>query len=97
MVDGTSSKLSTLAKGSKEEILIHLQHIKFSKLSASVIQNEFSKIPGSNVYVYQHKEFMAASNIEFTNICTNIRRACVESYVARLHLFLFVFGCNYHT
>ena len=65
MEDGTLSKLSDIAKNFRDEILSDLQNIKFSKLSSSAIQNEFIRIPGSPLYVYQHKEHMQVSNIKF--------------------------------
>lgn len=77
MVDGTHSKLSSLAKDFREEILADLQLIKFSRLSVSAVQNEFVRIPGSNVYIYQHKEYMQASSVEFKNI----ERACAKEII----------------
>ena len=77
MAGGTNAKLGTVAKDFREEILTDLQHIKFAKVSNSAIQNEFSKIPGSNVYVYRHKEYMAASKVELTNF----ERACAGEVI----------------
>ena len=74
MTDGAVYTLNVVAKDFRENILIDLQRIRFAKLSATAVQNEFSKIPNSSIYVYQHKEYMAASNVEFTNI----QRACGE-------------------
>ena len=84
MVDGTSSKLSNVAREFRDEILSDLQAIKFSKLSGSAIQNEFIRIPGSHMYVYKHKEHKQANTIEFANF----ERAC-EKEVLEVHKVVF--------
>ena len=61
-------------------ILADLHSIKFSNLSSSAIQNEFLKIPGSNVYVYQHREYMQANHVKLSNI----ERACGEIQEAHI-------------
>lgn len=52
----------------RELILADLKLIKFSNLSTLAIQNEFLKIPRSNVYVYQHKEYVQACTVKLSDI-----------------------------
>ena len=85
MVDGTSSKLGNVAREFRDEILSDLQTIKFSKLSGSAVQNEFIKIPGSHVYVYQYKEHRQANTIEFTNFGRAYEKEVLEVHKVVLH------------
>ena len=87
MLDGTSSKLSEVAREFRENILKDLHTIKFSKLSGSAVQNEFIRIPGSYVYVYQHKDHEQASGVEFANF----GRACGKDVNEECQA---VFHCN---
>jgi len=86
MEDGASSKLSNIAKNFRDEVLSDLQSIKFSKLSKSAIQNEFIRIPGSPLYIYQHKEHIQASNVEFWSF----GKACSKE-VSEMHKPVFWF------
>ena len=72
MLDGTSSKLSEVAREFRENILEDLHTIEFSKLSGSTVQNKFIRILDSRVYIYQHKDHEQANGIEFANFA----RAC---------------------
>ena len=87
MADGTSGKLGNIVEQFRADILRDLQKIKFSKFSGTAVQNEFARLPGSNVYIYQHKEYMQASSVElqsFGRACEEeISEACVP-----------VFQCN---
>lgn len=74
MPDGTSAKLGKILEQFREEILRDLIHIKFSKLSSTAVQNEFVRIPSSNIFIYQHKEYMQAHNVEIQNFV----RACQD-------------------
>ena len=70
--DGTSAKLMDIVGNFQADIISNLQKIKFRKILTTATQNEFVRIPESNVYVYQHKDNVAASGVElesFGRIC----------------------------
>jgi len=62
--DGTSAKLMDIVGNFQADIISNLQKIKFRKILTTATQNEFVRIPESNVYVYQHKDNVAASGVE---------------------------------
>jgi len=82
MTDGTSRKLGNIAKEYRDEILGDLQCIKFCNLTSSAIQNEFVRIPSSRVFVYQHKEYVQANKVEFSNIARACKCEIVETHEA---------------
>ena len=87
MADGTSAKLGNIVEQFRADILRDLQKIKFSRFSSTATQNEFARLPGSNVYIYQHKEYTRASSVELQSF----GRACEEEMT---EVCVPVFHCN---
>ena len=78
--DGTTDNLGTIAKTYKNAIAKDLQRLKLSGLLTTAGQNHFIRMPKSSVYVYVHKEYIKASDVQFTSIARATREDITETY-----------------